>query len=113
MAVRIGIVILYRLNAQRPAKKVERRQASKTCAPRPAEIGFEEAIDLVAGGKSSNRSRRCVQFPCEAMRSRCVFGKPKPPRATARRDRFAGRWFGGGRRTRSSSGTRPAYQHSC
>jgi hypothetical protein len=29
------------------------------------------------------------------MRSRCVFGKPKPLRATARGDRFARRWIGG------------------
>jgi hypothetical protein len=29
------------------------------------------------------------------MRSRRVSGKPKPLRATAPRDRFAARWFGG------------------
>src|SRR5437660_1563608 len=47
-------------------------------------------------------AKLCAAVACSANPSRL-----------ARRDRFAGRWFGGGRRTRSSSGTRPAYQHSC
>jgi hypothetical protein len=47
------------------------------------------------------------------MRSRCVFGNRGSPRAAARQDTgLPRRWFGGGRRTRSSSGTRPAHQHS-
>jgi hypothetical protein len=47
-------------------------------------------------------AKQCAAVACSANPSRL-----------SRRDRFAGRWFGGGRRTRSSSGTRPAYQHSC
>jgi hypothetical protein len=89
-----------------PQKRSNAGKPRKRPHPARPKSRFEEAIDRVAGGKQPNRSRRCVRSR-EAMRSRCVFGKPKLPRATARRDRFAGRWFGGGRRTRSSSGTRP------
>src|SRR5712671_4861602 len=103
MAVRIGFVMLHCLNDNRPENKVECPQASK--ASRLAEIAFRR-------GRQSDRwrqineppptlrsiSRRCNARPLH-VRITCSTG------ASARRDRFAGRWFGGRRRTRSSSGT--------
>jgi hypothetical protein len=111
MAVRIGVVMLYRLNAHRPAKKVESRQASKTPA-HSAEIAVRTG-HRSAGGRQivgPLLTLRSVFLPSNARR--CVFGKPQAA-SRDRATRFVGRWFGGGRRTRSSSGTRPAYQHSC
>jgi hypothetical protein len=74
--------MLYRLNAHRPAKKIERWQTSKRAHSARPKSRFEEAIDRVAGGKSSNRSRRCVRLSREALRSGCVFGKSSRDRAT-------------------------------